>query len=748
MTEQKSPDRNYLRELRSRQSGMFALSAIARHFQVDLDLQQMLHDNAAGEADLSVREIIGIAEKHSFKAKSINVKWRDLRQYSKVFPFILEKKDGHYAILCGIRTKPAEQKRPDESGEEQQKSVDEAANIEELALVDPGWQLEHPDENFSFAGEDEFKEKFTGRAILLKRVYSLSDDNQPFGLRWFIPEFLRLKGVFAQIALAVVLLTLIALATPLFFQNVVDKVLVHESFSTLNVLGAGIIIAILFNALLEYLKGHLLLFATNKIDIATAVKTFSHLVHLPIDFFEQVPSGVILKHIQQTEKIRGFLSGNLFFTVLDLCSLIIFVPFLLLYSVKLTMVVFAFTLLMALVIALLIKPFQRRLDILYQAEGRRQSRLVEAIHGIRTVKSLALEPVEEKNWGNRSASAIKAYFSVGRISLTARSISQALEMLMTIAIIWLGALLVFKGDISIGALIAFQMLAGRVTGPLVKLVGLIHEYQQVALSVRMLGVVMNTQTEPNNGRVRYPLRGKITFDNVSFRYRPELPFAIKNFSMEIPVGGSLGIVGRSGSGKTTLTKLLQGLYPPFSGLVKIDGIDIREIEKSHLRSSIGVVLQENYFFNGSVRDNISLTKPGATAEEILRAASLAGAHEFIQTLPQGYETILEENASNLSGGQKQRLAIARALLTNPAILIFDEATSSLDPESEAIIQRNLGAIAKGRTIIIVSHRLSMVAGVQKIIVLDGGVLQAAGSHAELVAQPGIYSQFWHQQMGR
>ncbi|MBO7092641.1 MAG: peptidase domain-containing ABC transporter, partial [Victivallales bacterium] len=501
------------------------------------------------------------------------------------------------------------------------------------------------------------------------------------------------------------------------------------------------------NAILEYLKGHLLLFATNKIDISTVVKTFAHLIHLPIDFFEQVPSGVLLKHMQQTEKIRGFLSGNLFFTLLDLCSLVIFIPFLLLFSVKLTFVVLGFTGLMALVIASLIKPFQRRLDALYQAEGRRQSRLVEAIHGIRTVKSLALEPVEEKAWGNRSAAAVNAYFAVGRISLTARSLSQALEMLMTVAIIWLGATMVFRGDITVGALIAFQMLAGRVTGPLVKLVGLIHEYQQVALSVKMLGAVMNTPTEPNMGRVRAPLRGGITFENVSFRYRPDLPLAIHDFSLEIPPGGSLGIVGRSGSGKTTLTKLLQGLYPPFSGLVKIDGIDIREIEKSHLRSSIGVVLQENYFFHGTVRENISLTRPSATAEEIMRAAVLAGAHEFIQTLPQGYETVLEENASNLSGGQKQRLAIARALLTNPAILIFDEATSALDPESETVIKRNLAAIAKGRTLIIVSHRLSMLAGANRILVIDKGEKVAFGTHQELLAQGGIYSQFWKQQMG-
>ena len=732
-------------DLRTVHSGLYGLCLIGRHHQQDMDMRQLMHDHAVGGEELSLKELARIAAHHQLKAKCVGIAWKACEKYQPVLPCLARKTDGHYAIICGLRKeRPPEAVAAEENAEEQPKHD---KNGYEIGIVDPAWMKEHPTEQFRFLKKDEYEAEFTGECLLVKRVWSITDENQPFGLRWFIPEFLKLKGVFAQIALAVFLLTLIALASPLFFQNVVDKVLVHESFSTLNVLGAGIVVAIVFNAILEYLKGHLLLFATNKIDISTAVKTFAHLIHLPIDFFEQMPSGVLLKHMQQTEKIRGFLSGNLFFTLLDLCSLVIFIPFLLLYSVKLTFVVLVFTALMALVITSLIKPFQRRLDALYQAEGRRQSRLVEAIHGIRTVKSLALEPKEEKEWGNRSAAAVNAYFSVGRISLTARSLSQALEMLMTVAIIWLGATMVFRGDITVGALIAFQMLAGRVTGPLVKLVGLIHEYQQVALSVKMLGAVMNTPTEPNMGRVRAPLRGGIAFENVSFRYRADLPLAIRDFSLEIPPGGSLGIVGRSGSGKTTLTKLLQGLYPPFSGLVKIDGIDIREIEKSHLRSSIGVVLQENYFFQGTVRENIRLTKPSATAEEVVNAANLAGAHDFVQTLPQGYDTILEENASNLSGGQKQRLAIARALLTQPKILIFDEATSALDPESETIIKRNLAAIARGRTLIIVSHRLSMLAGANRILVIDKGEKVAFGTHQELLAQGGIYSQFWKQQMG-
>ena len=725
-------------DLRTVHSGLYGLCLIGRHHQQDMDMRQLMHDHAVGGEELSLKELARIAAHHQLKAKCVGIAWKAWEKYQPVLPCLARKTDGHYAIICGLRKeRPPETVAAEENAEEQPKHD---KNGYEIGIVDPAWMKEHPTEQFRFLKKDEYEAEFTGECLLVKRVWSITDENQPFGLRWFIPEFLKLKGVFAQIALAVFLLTLIALASPLFFQNVVDKVLVHESFSTLNVLGAGIVVAIVFNAILEYLKGHLLLFATNKIDISTAVKTFAHLIHLPIDFFEQMPSGVLLKHMQQTEKIRGFLSGNLFFTLLDLCSLVIFIPFLLLYSVKLTFVVLGFTGLMALVITSLIKPFQRRLAALYQAEGRRQSRLVEAIHGIRTVKSLALEPKEEKEWGNRSAAAVNAYFSVGRISLTARSLSQALEMLMTVAIIWLGATMVFRGDITVGALIAFQMLAGRVTGPLVKLVGLIHEYQQVALSVKMLGAVMNTPTEPNMGRVRAPLRGGIAFENVSFRYRADLPLAIRDFSLEIPPGGSLGIVGRSGSGKTTLTKLLQGLYPPFSGLVKIDGIDIREIEKSHLRSSIGVVLQENYFFQGTVRENIRLTKPSATAEEVVNAANLAGAHDFVQTLPQGYDTPIGENGVRLSGGERQRISIARALLKDAPIVLLDEATASLDVENETRVQGALSRLLAGKTVLVIAHRMRTVMGADKVVVLEGGRVAEQGSPQDLLAANGVFAR--------
>jgi len=708
-----------------RHTKLYAFSRIASHHNVRFNLQSVMHEYAVGEEEIKDSLLKKIASDFEFKTKKISLNWKKLSDASDIFPAIVWKKNGKAAILCGV------------------KKSEESVSV---VIIDPESDAATSPNPFLFLDQEQFEELCTYDINCFKKTYHLADENRPFSLAWFIPEFIRMRGIFWQIAVLVATLTVLSLAVPLFFQIVVDKVLVNRGYDTLNVIGAGVVLAIIFNGTLEFAKSYLLLFATNKIDISTATKTFLHLMKLPIDFFERIPSGVLLKHMQQTEKIRGFLSGNLFFTILDLLSLVLFVPLLLCYSVKLTLVVVGFSALMALVIASLIKPFQRRLDELYQAEGRRQSMLVEAIHGIRTVKSLALEPVQKKAWNDSTAYAIKSYFRVGKISMTARSASQVLELLMGICVIWLGAHMVFDFEITIGALIAFQMLANRVTGPLVKTVGLIHEYQQIALSVKMLGVVMNYPAEPAGGGVRNPVKGAISFENITFQYRPDLPQVLKNFTLDVPTGSSLGIVGRSGSGKTTLTKLLQGLYPVTQGLIKIDGIDIKEIEKSHLRSSIGVVLQENYFFSGTVRENIALTKQNASLEEVIYAAKLAGADEFVQKLPRGYDTVLEENASNLSGGQKQRLAIARALLTNPPILIFDEATSALDPESECVIQKNLKAISRGRTVLIISHRLSIVSHADKIVVIDSGTLSDAGNHKELLSRDGIYKEFWTQQM--
>jgi ATP-binding cassette subfamily B protein len=375
--------------------------------------------------------------------------------------------------------------------------------------------------------------------------------------------------------------------------------------------------------------------------------------------------------------------------------------------------------------------------------------LVESIHGMRTIKALAIEPKQRRVWDQRSAEAITAHFQVGRLALTAGAFTNLLDKLLPITIIVVGAQSVFEQGLTVGGLIAFQMLSGRVMGPIVQIVGLINEYQEVALSVRLLGEVMNRTPEGRAGSagLRPQLRGAISFEDVTFRYPGAAVAALDHARINIPAGAVIGIVGRSGSGKTTLTKLIQGLYAVQEGVVRFDGVDAREIDLAHLRRQIGVVLQENFLFRGTVRENVAIAKADAPFDEIVAACQAAGADEFIERLPQGYGTVLEENAANLSGGQKQRLSIARALLLKPRILILDEAASALDPESEAIFIRNLSRIAVGRTVIMISHRLSTLVNAHGILVMQQGRVVDAGRHADLLNRCATYQQLWNQQTG-
>jgi ATP-binding cassette subfamily B protein len=430
-------------------------------------------------------------------------------------------------------------------------------------------------------------------------------------------------------------------------------------------------------------------------------------------------------------------------------SFFIFLPVLFGYSVLLTSVVLVIALMMAAVIVALINPFNRRLQALYAAESQRQSMLVESIHGIRTIKSMAIEPKQRKIWEQRSADVVMMNFGVGRMSLAAQTVTQLLQRGMTIAVVGLGAAQVIDKEMTVGTLIAFQMLSGRVTGPLVQIVGLVHEIQETGLSVKMLGEVMNHPPErQSSGGLRPPVQGGITFEDVTFRYPGSSVAALDRISLRIAPGQVIGVVGRSGSGKSTLTKLIQSLYPVQEGLIRFDGVDLREIDLAYLRRNIGVVLQENFMFRGTIRENIAMTKPDASFEQIVAAAQAAGADEFIERLPKGYDTLLEEGATNLSGGQRQRLAIARAILPLPRILILDEASSALDPESEAIFMRNLSKIAEGKTVIIVSHRLSTLVNADHILFFQRGQILDAARHPELLERCEPYAHLWNQQIGR
>ncbi|MDX2221193.1 MAG: peptidase domain-containing ABC transporter [Rhodospirillaceae bacterium] len=649
--------------------------------------------------------------------------WDDVAALGTAFPVMAQLKNGNWVIVVGLM--------PDAEGNPS------------AAVLDP--VVEHA--GVKLMSRAQFEAEWSGALLLVKRKVWFADGTERFGFRWFLPEIARNGRYFRDVAIVALLSSVIGIATPLFFQIMIDKVIPHQSYQTLFAVVLAFTVALIFDATFSYIRQYLMLFATNKIDARLAARTFDHLLRLPMQFFEVTTTGVLLRHMQQTETIRAFLTGRLFQTLLDVVALPILFVGLVLYSGSLTLVVVGFAVAIAAVIGIMVPAFRRHLEHLYQAEGAKQADLVETIHGMRAVKSLALESLRKKSWEGKVASSIRRRFTVGNFGAIAVVLTTALQSMMTMAILGYGAVQVFDGTMSIGALVAFNMLSGRVTGPLVQIVSLINEYQQTALAVKMLGSVMDhaPERDPNERGVRPVITGALEFDNVTFRYPGAVTPALDRVSFKIAEGQMIGVVGRSGSGKTTATRLIQGICIAQEGLIRLNGIDIRHVDLAHLRRSTGVVLQDNILFRGTIRDNIAAAKPEATLQEVMEAARLAGAEEFIERLPMSYDTLVEESASNFSGGQRQRIAIARALLVRPRLLLFDEATSALDPESEAIIQENLGEIAKGRTLIVVSHRLSSLVNADAILVLDKGRVVDFAPHATLLARCDIYRHLWQQQ---
>lgn len=715
-------------------TGLWCLVAIARLNDIDLSEEQLEHGHALAGQDLPPQRLARLAEGHGLRARPLRADWGDLQALGEAIPVVLRLWDGSYVVLSGLR---------------------EDRGVPEVVIRNPL----APQGGFDFWDRATLERLWTGDLLLLKRRFGwrdgfgwlgtargTADGRRPFGLGWFVPEVLRQRRAFADVALCVLMLHLLGLALPVFFQIVIDKVVTHQATGTLVTLSVGVGGAILFEALLTWLRSLILTHSTAKIDIRTTTTVFHHLLSLPVSYFERIPAGVLVNHVQQDRNIRDFLTGRLFGGLLDATALLIFIPVLFVYSVPLGALVVGFALLTATMVGLLVPLFRRRLEALYRAEADRQALLVETIHGIGTIKALALEPTQRRLWDSRSADTVERHIGVGLLAGGTRAVSGLLDKLSTVLLIALGVGFVFDGSLSVGALVAVQMLAGRVSGPLMQLVGLVNDYQQVAVSARMLGEVMNAPPENGLNRGLQPrLRGRIEFDAVSFRYPDGNRAALERVSFTLEPEMVLGVVGRSGSGKSTLVRLLQGLHGPTDGVIRLDGHDLRDIDPIHLRRSTGVVLQDSVLFNGSVRDNIARSRPGARFEEIVHAAHLAGADEFIQRLPNGYETVVREGAVNLSGGQKQRLAIARALLRQPPLLILDEATSALDPESETILQRNLAAITRGRTTVIVSHRLASIRRADAILVLDDGRIVGFAPHDRLLGECALYRQLWNLQ---
>ncbi len=596
---------------------------------------------------------------------------------------------------------------------------------------------------------DVFASQWSGELILVASRASLAGELAKFDFSWFVPSLVKYRHLFGEALLVSLFLQLFALVSPLFFQAVMDKVLVHRGMTTLDVLVIGLLIVVVFESVLNALRTYVFSHTTSRIDVELGAKLFRHLLALPLAYFQARRVGDSVARVRELENIRSFLTGQALTLVLDLLFSVVFIAMMFVYSVPLTLIVLA-SLPAYVGLSLLVVPILRkRLDEKFARGAENQALLVETITGIQTVKAGALEPQLARKWDNQLAAYVSASFKTSTLASFAHEGVGLIGKLVGAATLWYGAHLVMDGAMSVGMFVAFNMFAQRVAQPIMRIAQMWTDFQQTGISMQRLGDILDTRTEvPANAAVQLPpLKGRVTLDNVCFRYRPDAQPVLSGVSLDIAPGQLVGIVGRSGSGKSTLTKLVQRLYTPEQGRVLIDGIDIGLADTAQLRRQIGVVLQDNWLFNRSVRENIAIADPAAPIEAVIHAATLAGAHEFINQLPGGYDTVVGEQGSSLSGGQRQRIAIARALFTNPRILIFDEATSALDYESEAVIQHNMRAICQGRTVIVIAHRLSAVRRANAIIVMDQGRIVEGGSHDQLLQQGGIYAKLWAMQSG-
>jgi len=701
-------------------TGLHTLVAIARFHQLPAEMEQLSHQFGSSGQQFTDTELLLSAKALTLKAKLISPNVDQLKD--AILPAIAKMNDGSYIVLARLS-------RNDET---------DSVLIHDLRESAP--------RSLSL---EKFKETWTGEIIVITRRLGLGDSLQEkFDVSWFIPSLVKYRKIFYEVLIASFFLQIFGLVTPLFFQVVMDKVLVHRGFTTLDVLAVGFFVVVVFEAFLGGFRNYLFSHTTNRVDVELGSRLFNHLLHLPLAYFESRQVGQNVARVRELDTIRNFITGTALTLVIDLFFVFVFIAVMWYYSPVLTWIVLA-TIPAYILLSIFITPMLRnRLNEKFKHGAENTAFLTESITGIGTVKSLAVEPQMRRKLEDHLSSYVHASFRSQNLSNVANQVSGLINKLMTLGIIWWGAHLVIGGEITVGQLVAFNMLAGRVSGPVLKLVQLWQDFQQAGISISRLGDILNTPKEPgfNPNRSRLPsLKGAVSFEQIKFRYRIDGPVILQNIDLHARPGEVIGIVGRSGSGKSTITKLIQRLYVPESGRLLIDGIDLAMIDTVWLRKQIGVVLQENFLFNRTIRENIALTDPSVSMDKVITAAKMAGAHEFIVEMSEGYDTLIGEQGSNLSGGQRQRLAIARALINNPRILIFDEATSALDYESERLIQDNMTEICKGRTVFIIAHRLSTVRNCNRIIVMDKGQIVEQGDHNNLLNKQGYYAKLYNYQ---
>ena len=702
-------------------SGLVALAGIAGYYRIAADWRHLSNELALRGSAAFHKDIVRAAKLIGLKARVIENP-SSSRLAAAPVPAIVRLKSGAYWVLTG------------KMGEDLFRIVDPVTRGARVLPL------------------SELVEEIEPVLILVSRHFAGAGvDPRTFGFLWFAPSLWRYRKPLAHVLIASFFVQIFALISPLFFQVVIDKVLTHRGYSTLFVLVAGLVILGLFDVALQYLRAYALSHTTNRIDVELGQRLFRHLARLPISYFETRPTGQTVARVRELETIRSFLTGQALFSALDLFFAFVFIAVLFAYSWKLTLIVLA-TIPLYLVIAGVARPLLReRLNEKFNRGAESQQFLVESIVGMQTIKAAAVEPIAAKQWEERLAAYVRSAFKTAMLGAKGQNAIQYVSKLSSAALLLFGAKAVIDGELSVGELVAFNMIAGQVAQPILRLSQLWQDFQQVQVSVERLGDILNAPVEPTPAtRAQLPPpRGLIEFRNVSFRYRPDGPQILKQISFSIGPGTVVGIVGPSGSGKSTLTKLLQRFYLPDEGQVLLDDADLSHADPSWLRSHIGVVLQENLLFNRTIHENIALSHPSMSREQVITIARWAGADEFIGKLPQGYDTMVEERGANLSGGQRQRIAIARALATNPPILIFDEATSALDYESERIIQRNMRQIVQNRTVFIIAHRLVAVRDCDLIIGMTDGRIIEAGSHDDLIKKPhSLYAKLWSMQSER
>jgi subfamily B ATP-binding cassette protein HlyB/CyaB len=696
-------------------SGLSALVMLARFHQVAANPEQIKHHFGSESSSFSTADIILAARHLKLKAKASKPSLDKLA--SLALPAIAKTKDGEFFILARVH--------------------EGQYLIQSLAVGKP-----------EVLEKEAFVGLWSGQVILVTKRSLLPGMTGKFDISWFIPALVKYKHILAQVLVASFFIQLFALITPLFFQVVIDKVLVHQGLSTLDVLCFGLIVVSIFDVLLNGLRTYVFSHTTNRVDVTLGAKLFNHLMRLPIAFFNSRQVGNTVARVRELDTIREFITGSALTLVIDLLFTVVFFAVMYYYSPTLTWIVLG-SIPFYVILSIVVTPILRnRLNEKFQRGAENQAFLTESITGAETLKAMAVEPQMQRRWEEQLAAYVSASFKAMNLSNVSNQSASLINKVVTVMILWVGATLVIGGDLSVGELIAFNMIAGRVSGPILRLVQFWQDFQQAKISLDRLGDILNTPAEPNHdsNRTTLPdLKGRVILDHVNFRYHPNQAEVLKDLSLDVKPGEVIGIVGRSGSGKSTLTKLIQRMFVPESGRVLVDGVDVAQVEPAWLRRQVGVVLQENLLFNRSVKDNIALSDPSLPLERVITVAKLAGAHDFILKLPQGYDTLVGEHGATLSGGQRQRVAIARALITNPRILIFDEATSALDYESERIIQENMRVICEKRTVFIIAHRLSTVRMADRIIVIDEGKIIESGGHDQLLEQKGYYSKLYEHQ---